>query len=762
MPAPDTAASATPKRPLRWLVERLLPSENTLLIALAIGVGIVSGLGSVGFHLLIEGTHLAAFDWAALPAGWPRALLAPALGALLAGTLIWLLARHDHGHGTSSVMEAVALRGGRLGARPILTKVVAAGVLIGAGGSAGPEDPSVQIGSVVGSVTGQRLRLSDERVRTLVAAGVASAIAAAFNAPIAGVFFALEIVAAEFSTALFAPVVLAAVAAAIVSRALLGAEPAFQVPAYELVNPLLETPLYAVLGLVAAVVGVLFMQAVFLSEAAFERARLSKPLRALAGGLLVGLLGLAAPGALGVSYEAAGAILNGRGALGLALLGFLAVKFLATAITLGAAEVGGTFAPSLVLGAALGGLFGQAANAWLPGAIAPPAAYALVGMGAVLTAVVRAPISAVLLLFEVTGDYRIILPIMASVVVSTLFAHRLHPESIYGERLARQGIQLRFGRDVNILEVVTVVEAMTPDFTTVRPDMTIAELEALFDQTRHHGFPVLDRAGGLRGMVTLSDLERAAEAGLPPETPVERIATSELVVAHPDESLNAALRAFAQADVGRLPVVERANPRRLVGVLRRGDIAKAYQLGALRRAELEHRWQQMRVSSHSGAQLAEQIVAPGSAGVGRPIRDLGLPREAIITTIRRGGSAIIPRGDTILRAGDRLTVLGKPEQLELVRQRLAQPAAGDTTPRYLQLVAPAGAPSVGRTVAELKLPPGALIVALRRGEQVQTVHGATVLAAGDELTILASPDATPAVRRIVLGDRAETSNADSV
>jgi len=347
-----------------WLIERLHPSENTFLIVVAIGIGLLGGLASVGFHVLIEGSHLLSFEWFDAETG-PllgaiRPVLAPALGGLAAGTLIWLLARHDHGHGTSAVMEAVALRGGRLNARPILTKVVAAGVLIGSGGSAGPEDPSVQIGSVIGSTAGQRLRLSDERVKTLVSAGVASAIAAAFNAPIAGVFFALEIVASEFSAALFAPVVLAAVAASIVSRALLGSQPAFQVPAYELINPLVETPLYGLLGLLAAILGVVFVQAVFASEAAFGRLGLAKPLRALVGGVLVGLIGLLAPGALGIGYDTAGSILNGHGPFGMALLGLLGAKFLATAITLGAAEVGGTFAPSLVLGAVLGGLFGAA------------------------------------------------------------------------------------------------------------------------------------------------------------------------------------------------------------------------------------------------------------------------------------------------------------------------------------------------------------------------------------------------------------------
>lgn len=749
-----SAVEAQINRPwLHRLLRPLRPSENTWLISLAILLGVASGLGATGFHLLIETTHRLAFEWA--PQSGPaahmlRTLLAPALGGLAAGLLIWILARHDHGHGTSSVMEAVALRGGRLAARPILTKVVAAGVLIGAGGSAGPEDPSVQIGSVFGSSLGRRLRLSDRLVKTLVAAGVASAIAAAFNAPVAGVFFALEIVAGEFSTTLFAPVVLAAVAASVVSRALLGAQPAFRVPAYEVVNPVLEAPLYALLGVITAIGGALFIRTVFAAEHVFEHTRLRLPVRALLGGLCVGAIGLAVPGALGVGYDVASEILIGQGPVGASLTLLLAAKFLATGITLGAAEVGGTFAPSMVMGAMLGGLFGQAVNAMLPGMTAPPAAYALVGMGALLTAVVRAPITAVLLLFEVTGDYRIILMIMASVVVSELFAHRLHPESIYTERLVRAGMNLRFGRDLNILELVTVGEAMTPDFTTVPGSMTIADLDALFDRTRHHGFPVLDGDGRLEGIVTLSDLERAVEQELALSTTAGEIATRALHVVHPDQSLNEALRIFGQVDVGRLPVVDRDDPRRLRGVLRRSDIVKAYSRGTMRRGELEQRLAQMRASSQSGAHLVEILVSQGSAVEGRAIRELDLPSPAVVSTIHRDGHVLLAHRDTRIRAGDRVMVMSSPENVATIKAHFSAATADATALHYRELVLPASTPAAGRAVAELELPREALIIALRRAGHIQTVHGSTRLAGGDELTILASDTDLAAIRACLL------------
>jgi CIC family chloride channel protein len=751
------------KRKITSLINRLSPLGNITLIMLAIVVGLLSGSGAVALHWIIETTHTLAHTLTqhshALPEpfnGIVSTIALPALGALIAGSFVWLLARHDHSHGTSAVMEAVALHGGRLPLLPFLTKIISAGVLIGAGGSAGPEDPSVQIGGAVGSTIGTKLRLSVARINTLITAGVASAIAAAFNAPIAGVFFALEVVAGDFSTTLFAPVVLAAVAASVIGRSLLGDQPAFAVPGYGLVYPIIETPLYILLGLVCALMGAVFIRGFYLSEGFFERIRIPAPLKALIGGALVGVIALGVPDVLGTGYIPATRILDGTESTGFALLLLLGAKFLATIITLGAVRVGGTFAPAMVMGAMVGGMFGHIANMLFPGMIAPPAAYALVGMGAMLTAVVRAPITAVLLLFEITGDYSIILAIMASVVSSHLLAHRLHPESIYTERLARKGIQLRFGRDVNILELVTVGEAMTRNFATVKRSTTLAQLVMLFGKTQHHGFPVLDDDGKMYGMVTITDLQHATEIDMPSQTPVDWIATpyDKLVVVSPEQSLATALQQFAIADVGRIPVVDPADPRTLLGVVRRSDIVKAYRYGTMQRAELEYRRQQMQLGSQSGTQVIEVNVLPNSRIDGRMIRDIHLPGQTIISAILRDGISLIPRGDTILQGGDLLTILAMPETVEQVQKHLE---AGDCideeqSPRYLELTLQEFAPAVGKTVAALDLPSSVLIVSLRREGHVEAVHGNTRLIEGDQVIVLVEPKDIESAMRCLTGE----------
>jgi CIC family chloride channel protein len=734
------------------VVERWHFSKDLLMILLAMLVGLVSGYGAVGFHYLVEGVHILFYEpeHIGLPhlhfGEWwhvGKIIVLPTLGAFLAGTIVWLHARNDHAHGTAAVMEAVALHGGRLLPRPLLTKVTAAGVLIGGGGSAGPEDPSVQIGSVIGSSIGTRLHLSPVRVNTLVTAGVASAIAAAFNAPIAGVFFALEIVAGDFSTTLFAPVVLASVTSSIVGRSVLGEQPSFEAPLYTIINPFIEAPLYLLLGVVAAVIGGGLIHAIFFSEAVFEKTHLPRPFRACLGGALLGGIAVAVPGVLGSGYETAGEILHGIGPTGMLLLTLLIAKFLATVITLGAVGVGGTFAPAMVLGAMVGGLFGQVANLIFPnGMIAPPPAFALVGMGAVLTAVVRSPITAVLLLFEVTGDYYIILGIMASVVTSYIFSTLIHSESIYTERLVRKGIQLRFGRDFNILELVTIGEAMTPDFTTIPRNLTLRQLRTLFDDTHHHGFPVLDEEGMLVGMVTITDMQNALENGVSLDAYVDDITTRHLVVVSPDQTLAIAMQQFASADVGRLPVVSRENPRKLLGVVRRSDIVKAYQHGSRQRAKLESRHQHMRLSNQHNTQIIEVEILSNSPCDKRLVRDVRLPGQAIITSILREGLTIIPRGDTVMREGDQLAILTTPERAEEVREHILQGGqnqqrSGDE-PRYQEITINYGAPAIGKTVADLGLPSDALIVNLRREGDVHTVHGDTVLEMGDQVTVMAT------------------------
>lgn len=754
MSAPSSLPLPIPSRLWAGMARCLQFSENGAMMLLAVLVGLACGFAAVGFHELVAETAALAGrfqDWSATAGcGWLAVLLTPVAGAALAAGLVWFFARHDTCHGTAGVMEAVALRGGRLAVRPLGIKVAGAGVLIGSGGSAGPEDPSVQIGAAIGSFAGMRLRLSDTRLKGLVAAGVASAIAASFNAPIAGVFFALEVVACEFGTQLFAPVVLAAVAGSIVGRAYLGAQPAFIVPSYELLNPLVETPLYVLLGVVAAMVGTLFVSLLFRAEGWFRATRLPKVGVAALGGLLMGTIAVAFPAACGVGYDVAGQILNGGREAEALAAGLLVAKLLATVITVGAVGLGGTFAPSLVLGAAAGSLFGQVVHGIWPQHTAPAAAYALVGMGAVLTAVIRAPLTAVLLLFEVTGDYHIILPIMASVVTSTLFAQRLFAESIYTERLLRKGIQLRFGRDVNILEVVTVGEVMTRAPETVATSLPLGALAKLFNETHHHGMLVVDDDDRLCGIVTLSDLSRAIAKGLPDETPVAQFATRNLVCVYPEQSLNEALRALAQADVGRLPVVNREAPDHLLGVLRRNDIIRAYNRMALRREELDYRRQQMEAGSQSGGSLLQFAIPADSPFDGRMIRDLRLPHQAVISGIRRGEQSLIPRGQVILQAGDQLTVIVAAGHGDEVLQVLREGQGSSEGLHYRETVVAAGCPAAHRAVASLKLPRGLLLVSLRREGVLHTVNGQSTLLPGDELTMIASAPLLKSVEALFL------------
>jgi chloride channel protein, CIC family len=767
---PDSITTAGPRTFIgRKLHTALLQSDSVVLTTLAVCIGILAGFGAVAFHMLLEQTHELLAAGAELllhlptlqARGWTGewiVVLFPAIGALVAIGLIRLFARHDQSHGTSAVIESVALRGGWLPARALLTKVVAAAIFIGSGGSAGPEDPSVQLGAVAGSQFGLRLRLSSRRVRTLVASGVAGAVAAAFNAPIAGVFFAFEIVVGQLSAALFPPIVLAAVAASAIGRWLMGNSPAFRVPSYTLTEPLLEFPLYAILGVLTALVGVGFIRLIFALEDLQQRFNPPKLLRGLLVGLGVGLVGLHLPEVLGVGYDTIGSVLSGEVYNADQLLLLLTAKLLLTALCLTVVGVGGTFAPSLYLGAMTGALVGMAADTFFPQVPAP--AFALVGMGGVLTAVVRAPITSVLLLFELTNDYRIILPIMLCVAAGNLVAGHLFKESVYTERLARHGIVLRYGHDLNVMEMVRVEEAMTRKLDTIAADAPLRAAVDMFNVTHHHGLPVVERDAAtppgeerLVGIVSLSDVARAFKRGLDQDSPVITVATTDLLVIYPDQSLNEALRTFAIRDVGRLPVVERSNPQRLVGVLRRPDVVRAYSTGVMRRSELEQRIQQMKMRSHSGSEVVELLVDKNSALAGRMVRDIPLPTQCLLATVRRGEQTQLPRGNTVLQPEDRLTFLTAPDTVEQLEQLCSASRTErvdvHTSPRYRRVQIPAEAPAAGKAVRALRLPAGVLLVSVERAGDTLVPRGDTVIKAGDVVTLFAEPDNLPRALKLL-------------
>ncbi len=643
-------------------VERFVPAGPFLLGIAGVAIGLGTGAGVWVFKFMIEAVHAFAFDWlGGLLSAWGTWTIAmiPVLGGLVVGGLWQRFVGHERYHGVAGIMEASALAGARLHYWLTPVKTVAAAISIGVGASVGPEDPSVQIGANLGSFAGQRLRFSDDWVRTLVAAGVAAAISAAFNAPIAGVFFAIEIGLGELGGSEVGIVVLASVISAILTQSLTGPQPAFRVTAYA-IHSVAELPLYVGLGLLAGLIAALYITALYLAKDLFHNWHVPDWLKPAAAGLAVGIAGIFLPEVFGVGYPTIDAIFAGE-QMGVPLLVVLLFAKLAlTAISIGGGFPGGVFAPSLFLGATLGAAYGTVAQQLFPGVGIAPPAYAMVGMGAVLAASVHVPLTAILLLFEMTQDYRIILPLMAAVIVGLIVSRALRRDSVYTLGLARQGLRLQRGRDVEVLENLTVGEVMETNMPVLLESDSLLTAADRFMQTRHHGLAVENDTGELIGILTVQDLERiqANDAAITGHT-VGDVCTRELLVAYPDESLGAGLRRMSARDIGRLPVVARERPAHLVGVLRRTDLVRAYDIALTRRTEVRHRSHQARLGASTGRGLSVQeiVIEPGALCDNQPISAVHWPHSSVIASIRRGQQVIIPHGGTVLHAGDVLVVV---------------------------------------------------------------------------------------------------------
>ena len=699
---PATGCASNPIT--RWL-DRLQPSRAPVMFTLAFVVGLGTGLGAVFFIKLIE--WVGNLIYGVLPGWLPQLgrgwyIAGPILGAFIAGPIIAYVAHEAKGHGVPEVMEAIALRGGRIRPVVVVAKVGASAACIGSGGSAGREGPIVQVGAALGSTIGQWLRFSETRIRNLVACGAAAGIAATFNAPIAGVLFSLEIILGELSLEDLTSVIFSAVTAATVSRAFLGERPAFNVPSYGLTGPW-EIIAYLGLGLVAAFVGVAFIKALYATEDIFDHWRFPEALKPAVGAVLMGVVGFGYPyllhGAVpaeqlnlnvrnlvaglpqiyGSGYPTIQAALLGKVSIWL-LITLLVLKLVATILTLGSGNSGGVFAPSLFMGAMTGGAFGWALHTLFPQWIAGPGPYATVGMAAVFAAAARAPLTAVMIVFEMTDDYRILVPLLAAVVVSMVLADHLHHESIYTLKLVRRGIHLFRGRDMDIMSAVRVEEVMDRNPVTVSPDLPAAALPGLFLQTNSHGFPVVDENGELWGIVSITDYRNALrpDGTLPPDLKVRDIATRDVIVAYPDEPVRAVLQRMAPRDLSRVPVVSRDNPRHLLGLIRRNEIVRAYELGMVRRGfALGHL-----PGMPKGTAEAQFPIPPEAPIVGKALAELNLPEDILVIHIHRDGETIIPHGDTILQAGDVVTLLARDGDLEALRrfwQQLITPSREEQT-----------------------------------------------------------------------------------
>jgi CIC family chloride channel protein len=422
-----------------WFRSSFLPSQNYLIL-LAVVVGILTGLGSVGFiRILTTIGRFAREDvGGALGVFGPANLvLLPAIGGLMAGPLIERFAKEAKGHGVPEVMTALSSRGGHIRQRVVMVKVLASSLTIGFGGAAGREGPMVQIGSALGSLIGQWSRLSTRGVRTMVACGAAGGIAATFNAPISGAIFSAEVLMGRFH-ADFLLVLLTSLSSCIVARSFLGNHPAFMVPAYELSSPA-ELLLYFVMGLLAGIAALAYVRLLYKAEDVFGAWEFPERLKPAIGGLATGLVLRFLPEVYGTGFPAIESALWVRFPWEL-LVALFAAELIANCATLGSGGSGGVFAPSLYMGAMLGGSFGTLAHHAFPSWTAGAGAYAMVGMAAFFAAAAKAPTTALLILFEMTNDYHIMLPLMAATVASVSVSHRLLPQSIYTLKLHRRGI----------------------------------------------------------------------------------------------------------------------------------------------------------------------------------------------------------------------------------------------------------------------------------------------------------------------------------
>ena len=654
-------------------LRNLLESQIAQLVVLPCLVGVLTAGAAIAFVQLISGVQWLALGSTDLPLRvlpevptW-RILLVPVLGGLIVGPLVHLLAPEARGHGVPEVIEAFLLRGGRIRGRVAAVKSLASALTIGTGGSVGREGPIVQIGAAVGSVVAQRLRLPPEQMRTLAACGTAGGIAAVFNAPIAGAFFALEVITGNFAMPSFGPVILSSVLATVVSRAWFGDVPAFQVQPFELTSAF-EISTYAGLGLVCGVVGVAFIWTLRAAERLAARSRVPPLWRPAAGGLLLGALIVAVPNLYGVGYATMSAALVGSIPwLWLAVL--LPAKLAATSLTLASGGSGGVFLPSLYLGAVAGGLYGAGLHALLPDLTSGSGAYALVGMGGALAAATHSPITALLLLIEVTGSYRIVLPVMLAVTLGTLVSRALEKESIYTMALGRRGIQLHKRGDL-IMRAHSVGEVMRAASAVLSEGMPIDAVARAFLEQQLVRAYVVDAARRLVGAISIHDLQdpqilrlgRLAIAHDMAERDVHRVA--------PADSLASCMDHFVLSEHDELPVVGAQGE--LEGVISRRDVLRIYSAELLKRDFLG-------VSDappSAGAPSGSVVLDPGHTTasvpvpqrlIGRALREANLRSADRLTVVgvRPRGERFehLPDPDRKLARGDTLIVVGDPQDI---------------------------------------------------------------------------------------------------
>ncbi len=573
---------------------RLLRNDQAIMAVVAAVVGVLVAYAAIAFRLGIGSVQWLSYGVfterlvshvAELPT-W-QILLAPTAGGLLVGLYLRFILPGGRAMGVAHVIEAMALRNGRMRLRDGLSAAVVSIVAIGSGSSTGREGPMVHLGaSIAGGIT-RRLSLSPHLGRTLLGCGVAASVAASFNAPIAGVFFALEVIVGHYALSAFAPVVIASVAGTVVSRVHLGELPAFLLPQFG-INSLWEFPAFMVLGAVCAAIAIIFMWSIFYAERVVDSLKVPDWLKPAAGGLAIGAIAVEFPQILGVGYEATDGALNELLPLWLLLL-LIPLKAAATVISIGCRFGGGVFSPSLCIGALTGGAFGIIAAAVFPHLAASHGAYAIVGMSAMAAAVLGAPISTILIVFELTGDYQITVAVMLATSIATVIVQGVLGRSFFHWQLENRGLNLRGGRARHLLQSLTVQDVLATDFEQIPERTSIAEIKSLFARLPHGTFVVVDGEDQLVGTISFADMKHIGfDSALDGLINARDIAHTQAPAPLTSDTLENVLAVMDVSGEEHLAVIEAADDRRVIGIIHHGDVLRAYNRALLEAQAEEH------------------------------------------------------------------------------------------------------------------------------------------------------------------------------
>ena len=664
-------------------IEKVRLTEHGFVLVVAVVIGLLGGYGAVFIQHVIKEFHILLWKGPpglkpilAMPWYWKIAI--PTLGGIVVGLIIRYWSAEAKGHGVPEVMEAIALKNGVIRPRVVFAKLLASAFYIASGGSVGREGPVIQIGSAVGSTVGQFFKVNPKRMRTFVACGAASGIAAAFNAPVAGALFAVEIILGDFAVPQFSPIVISSVTATIVSRHYLGDFPAFRVPAYNLVSPL-ELVNYLVLGLLAGVVALGFIKMLYASEEFFDRQKYPDYVKGAIGGIIIGATGLFFPQIFGVGYDTMDLALSGQMIWQLAL-GLILIKMFATSISLGSGGSGGIFAPSLFLGAMLGAFYGQVIHQFFPEWTASAGAYALVAMGGVVGAATHGPIAAILIIFEMTNDYKIILPLMITTIIATLIATRLQKESIYTLKLIRRGIDIFAGREVNVLRSLKVSSVVKQSIELVDERSTFTDVLQKIVRSPHNYIYVTDREGKISGYISMHEIRQTIMDydNLKNILIAQDLSNPNVEIVRESDNLDYVMKKFGRTGLDEMPVLADNGDDKIVGTIWQTDVISTYNQQIFLRDMSGEMGQSVRnVTKDRRVHVVkdyhlEEIEAP-SILIGKTLKEVELRKKyhvellLIRRKVHQDGRIITeyiqPQARSILQMNDVLLIFGKEKDL---------------------------------------------------------------------------------------------------